>query len=427
MRPYRPYGAAEKLLYCQDPEVLLEGPAGTGKSRGCLEKLYICAMKYAGMRAAIARQTRVAATETALVTFEDKVVPVGSPILSDVTRQGRHSYKFPNGSEIVVAGFDNMEKYMSGEFDMIYVQEAIELRQDSWEKATTRLRNGVMPYQQLIADTNPDVPTHWLKLRCSEGVTTSFLSRHEDNPLLFDHEKGEWTEAGRVYIEKLDALTGVRKQRLRYGLWVAAEGLIWEEYDPAVHLVDALPAGSEHWPRTWVIDFGFTNPFVWQEWAEDPDGRLWRDQEIYKTRTLVEDHAKEIMRHAKGKPVQIICDHDAEDRATLERHLPPGYVTIPAAKGVSDGIQEVSERLRVAGDGKPRLFLRRNARVHKADEHLAESKLPTCTEEEIVGYVWDTSSNKAPKETPLKMNDHGCDCIRYRCNTKPQVLEMNFY
>jgi predicted transcriptional regulator len=43
------------------------------------------------------------------------------------------------------------------------------------------------------------------------------------------------------------------------------------------------------------VDFGYTNPFVMQWWAEDPDGRLYLYREIYRTRRLVEDHAK---RHA---------------------------------------------------------------------------------------------------------------------------------
>jgi phage terminase large subunit len=32
-RPYRPLGAALQLLRCRDPEVLISGPANTGKSR----------------------------------------------------------------------------------------------------------------------------------------------------------------------------------------------------------------------------------------------------------------------------------------------------------------------------------------------------------------------------------------------------------
>ena len=44
---------------------------------------------------------------------------------------------------------------MSTECDMISRQEATELELADWLALTTRLRNGVMPYQQLIADCNP--------------------------------------------------------------------------------------------------------------------------------------------------------------------------------------------------------------------------------------------------------------------------------
>ena len=30
-RPYKPFGGSERLFYCRDLVVLIEGPAGTGK------------------------------------------------------------------------------------------------------------------------------------------------------------------------------------------------------------------------------------------------------------------------------------------------------------------------------------------------------------------------------------------------------------
>src|SRR5262249_27220491 len=105
-----------------------------------------------------------------------------------------------------------------------------------WEKVTTRLRNGVMPYQQLIADTNPDRPTHWLKQRCDAGRTLLLESRHEDNPVLWDMKAKAWTRIGTDYLAKLGALTGPRKLRLRDGRWVQAEGVVYEGWDPASYL-----------------------------------------------------------------------------------------------------------------------------------------------------------------------------------------------
>jgi phage terminase large subunit len=118
------------------------------------------------MRALIVRKTRTSLTESALVTFEDKVLPEHSRLTEGAQRRLRQSYSYPNGSNIVVGGLDDSQRVMSTEYDMIYVMEAIEATENDWENLTTRLRNGVMPYQQIIADTNPDAPTHWLKGTC---------------------------------------------------------------------------------------------------------------------------------------------------------------------------------------------------------------------------------------------------------------------
>jgi phage terminase large subunit len=300
---------------------------------------------------------------------------------------------------------------MSTDYDVVYVQEAIELAEHDWEALTTRLRNGAVPIQQIIADTNPDTPTHWLKRRCDGGKAMLLESRHEDNPLLWNRSTNDWTEVGRVYIAELDALTGPRKQRLRFGQWVQAEGIVYDGWDPAVHLIDRFPIPDD-WPRFWSVDFGYTNPFVCQWWAQDPDGRLYLYRQIYRTQRLVEDHAAQMLALAKHepRPKSIICDHDAEDRATLERHLK--MPTTPAKKDKSPGIQSVASRLKKAGDGKPRLFLLRDSLVER-DPLMVEQKRPACTEEEFGGYVWDLSNNRKKGEEPADKDNHGMDALRY--------------
>ncbi len=243
--------------------------------------------------------------------------------------------------------------------------------------------------------------------------------QHEDNPVLYD-DAGQLTERGRNYMELLDNLTGVRYLRLRKGIWAAADGLIYEEWDDSVHVIDCMPRGYTSWVRYWAVDFGYTNPFVWQQWSVDPDGRLYLEKEIYHSKRLVEDHAKQIMREVTEldgrtfrttKPRAIICDHDAEDRATLERHL--GMSTVAATKTVSDGIQAVAARLRVQKDGKPRLFVMRNALVER-DEALATAGRPLGLIQEMPGYVWAPGKDGKPeKEEPFKMDDHSADALRY--------------
>ena len=109
----------------------------------------------------------------------------------------------------------------------------------------------------------------------------------------------------------------------------------------------------------------------------------------------------------------MIADHDAEDRATLERHL--HMPTTPAKKTVSDGIQAVASRFRAAGDGKPRLMIVQNSLVEK-DEDLAHRKLPMCLEDEPDMYVWKKGTNQSEKDEPLKEHDHALDACRYLCS-----------
>lgn len=418
---YEPRGACRELFHCRAGELLLAGPAGTGKSRACLEKMHMMALVNPRFRGLLVRQTAVSLAASAMVTYETYVAPesmrYGHVTWFGGSQREAPGYRYSNGSSLSVGGLDKPSKIMSTEYDAIYVQEATELIVDGWEALTTRLRNGSISFQQLMADCNPSYPTHFLYQRCNDGQTVLLESRHEDNPRLFNPD-GTLTEEGRNYIGRLDKLTGVRKDRLRYGRWAAAEGTVYEGYDTAVNLIDHMPAGWERWPRYWSIDWGFTNPLVVQFWAEDPDGRLYLYREIYHTERLVEDVAKQVMnivapggRWIEPQPQAIVCDHDAEDRYTFERHT--GLGTTPARKDVGTGIQAVQTRFRPAGDGRPRIYILRGALVRR-DESLVAARRPVCTEQEIPGYVWKKGLDGKPvPEEPVKENDHGCDAMRY--------------
>ena len=418
---YTAYGNISRLFTYTGQEVILGGPAGTGKSRGNLEYLNYWAMEYPGCRLLMVRKTRRSLTESGMVTLEQKVLHPAQGVYFSSSKQ---QYQYPNGSIIAVAGLDKPSKIMSSEWDIIYPQEATELEEDDWEMCSIRLRNGRLPVQQMIGDCNPGPSTHWIKQRANAKRLLMLETRHEDNPVLYDRH-GVMTAEGERYLGRLDQLTGVRYARYRKGLWVSAEGMVYEEsWDARRNVINrsvvsnrprdlmgdcGLPAS---WPRYMVIDFGFNHPFVCLWVAVDDDGRLYVYRQIYKTKTIVEDHAKEIKRVSRwgqpgGDPLprEIICDHDAEDRATLERHL--GLMTMPAYKSVSDGIQAVASRFRPAGDGKPRLMILLDSLVER-DRDLAADKKPTCTEEEPEGYIWDTRQGMKKGEHPVKDEDDGC-------------------
>jgi phage terminase large subunit len=223
-------------------------------------------------------------------------------------------------------------------------------------------------------------------------------------------EDSQVTEQGRKTLAVLDRLTGVRKDRLRYGRWVQAEGVVYEGFDRAIHVIDPFPIPAS-WRRVRSIDFGYTNPFTCQWWAFDGDKRLFLYREIYMTKRTVRVHAGLIKGLSEGERFDYtIADHDAEDRATLSEN---GIPVIAAIKDLSPGLQAVEERLKVQGDGRPRLFVFNDALVER-DEELAEAKRPTCTAGEFECYVWEKGIDGRPtKERPVKEHDHGMDALRY--------------
>lgn len=411
-------GAVRDLFLSRDSELCIVGAAGTGKSNGALMRLHLLCLQYPGIRCLIVRKTHASLASTTLVTFNKKVAKEMLANRSVRWYGGSANkppaYLYSNGSEIVVGGMNDPGKVMSAEYDIVFADESTELTVEDWELARSRLRNGVLPWQAQWAACNPGPPTHWLKQRSNDGQLRMLTSLHRDNPAYYTRD-GRLTTAGAAYMDILDGLTGVRRSRLLHGQWAAADGLVYEDWNDAVHLVDKFDV-PESWPRYMAVDFGYTNPMVVQWWAVDPDGRAYLYREIYKTQTLVEDMARLALsfmqdRHGKWtepKPKALICDHDAEGRATLARHLKMS--TRAADKRVKIGIQQVQSRLRVAGDGRPRLMIMRDCTV-KRDRRLIDAKKPASTAEEITGYVWLNNDKK--EDTVEKTDDHGCDTMRY--------------
>lgn len=416
-KPFQPFGGALKLFYDKNDEILYCGPAGTGKSRASLEKLHFCASKYPGSRHLMLRKTRESLTQSALVTFENFVIPDNGTVMF---RTAEQEYRYANGSRIVLGGMDKATKVLSSEYDIVYVMQAEELTEDEWEHLITRNRYGVVPYNQLIADVNPSFPTHWLRRRAETTDMSYIKSIHRDNPTLYDQVTGQLTLRGEDYMGKLDKLTGVRRKRLRDGIWAAAEGMVLDEWNEQVHHINRFRI-PESWARLWVVDFGFTNPFCWQAWAiDETNDKAYMFAEIYYTRRLVEDHAGTIRdwmaETGERIPEGVICDWDAEGRATLEKHLE--IETIPADKAISDGIEAVKSRLKNQDDETPGLYILRDSLVEK-DLELEDAALPTCTVEEIPSWEWDMGSRRRGiikiKEQPVDKDNHGMDCTRYLC------------
>lgn len=424
-----------------EDEVLLCGAAGTGKTLRILYFINQVCWDYPGARILIVRKVRADLAQTTLVTYERDVMGVNNPIVSSVQRAYRDSYRYPNGSEIVIAGMDRPGKALSAEYDIIYPAEAVQFELKDWQFFVMRLRSGPYPHPIVIGDTNPDRPDHWLKRRADGGDTKLLNTYHKDNPRYWDAEKQEWTKKGTEYVlGKLQRLTGVWRDRYLNNKWAIAEGAIYE-FNEEIHVLESIEDCPPFVRRYRSIDFGFRNPLVVQWWGEDADKRLYLYREIYMTGLLVSDAAIETVRLEAGisqedvqklrdeyrdaddpdgrfwrqmwalakdrEPIYAsVADHDREDRATLEKY---GIVTVAARKSVANGIQAVQQRLRPDATGKPALFIVRNARV-RMDPELKEAGKPTSTLEELPGYVWNDAKKQ---EEPVKEDDHGADAARY--------------
>jgi hypothetical protein len=80
-RGYIAFGTAALLQDDRSPELLISGPAGTGKSRAVLELINFLMWQYAGARTLIVRKTRKSLNESGLFTLEKYVLGMDNPMV----------------------------------------------------------------------------------------------------------------------------------------------------------------------------------------------------------------------------------------------------------------------------------------------------------------------------------------------------------
>lgn len=386
---YTPYGGASKLMYNTDHECVIVGPAETGKTLAACWKAHILASKYPGCQGAIVRKTQKSVYGSVLQTFERvikdaPVQPYGG--------EKPEKYIYANNSVIWVGGMDNPDKILSSERDFIYTNQTEELSLDDWEKLVTRAtgRSSVVLYPQIFGDCNPGSARHWIRDRAEAGKLTLIISRHQDNPTLFDPETGGITAQGERTMNILGDLTGVRRKRLLEGIWATAEGAVYDMFNPHIHVMERDNSEFQRWLL--MMDEGYTNPAVILLAGIDGDGRLHLAREFYRRGVLQKDVVAEAVRWRDDFDPYIV----AVDAAAAGLIADLVDVGLPAQgfKGrVLDGITLVQSYLKVQGDGKPRLTID-----------------PACINviNEFESYVW-----KPEKDEPIKENDHAMDALRY--------------
>jgi hypothetical protein len=315
-------------------EVLIDGPAGTGKTYGILVAIHLWLLRNPNARALFARAHRASLSESVLVTWEQDVLPLTGHehLASGARRQGRQNYVYPNGSEVIVAGLDKASKVLSAAYDVVFVNEAIELPQpDQWETILSRQKRPGRPVKLgiLIGDTNPGDPQHWLKQRCDRGECELWSTSHEDNPAL--HDGDAWTAVGLDYRDQLGRLTGTRRKRLRDGIWCAGEGAWFEGWDEDRHVTTWAEYDPYH-PVHLAVDTGVHTGAVWYQIRPTDNGPIVAIfGDYYGFPSVAYETAKQI----QGR-TQELC----KGRVDVGRHDPAGN----AATGTGTTITAEYER-----------------------------------------------------------------------------------
>ncbi len=130
-----------------------------------------------------------------------------------------------NGSSIWLAGFDDSdrtEKVMGQEYATIFVNESTQITYQTFQMLKTRL-NFMNIDLKFILDCNPRAPSHWLHrifVQHQEPEKLGPLPRKDlYTRLMFIPEDNKANLADGYIENNLETMTGIKKKRLRSGIW----------------------------------------------------------------------------------------------------------------------------------------------------------------------------------------------------------------
>lgn len=234
--------------------------------------------------------------------------------------------------------------------------------------------------------TNPDGPRHFLKRdyidRADEMGHRIFHFSLEDN-------RAHLPEG---YIEALDRqYTGMWNDRFIKGLWTMADGVIYDMFDPTLHVVDRLPDMQQL--LAIGIDDGVNHPAAGILLGLGIDNRLYAMAEYAPPPGTPADRARLLRRfiNEHGTPDYLFVDPSA---AALKMQLNrEGFVNVANAPNSHKHIGTVAS-----------LFATQQLLIHSSCTNLLN---------EIPGYVWDSKAAERGEDTPVKENDDFCDAFRY--------------
>jgi phage terminase large subunit len=419
---YRPIGGNADLFACRDRVVVHDGPKGSGRTRAQLEKAFLAAEKYPGARIALVRHYRSWLTQSVLVELESQVIPMGHPCIKGAHRKNRNSYQFPNGSEIVCLGFNNPQQVNSAQYDMAIVAEATDCDPAAVQELYQRLRNGVMPYQQLILDCNPKGPRHWIAdwfmrgrwdERTQSRVPVARVpTTHKDNPRWWNPDTQTWTPEGDAYVVGvLGSLEGIDRRRNLLGEWCQGEGLVYESFRHDTNVTTRPWDDRDTRGVLIACDDGVADPFAALRIEWDHDKRVHVSAMRYGRGMSSDEKMLAVEELGGVRSNVIVYDSAAGSLGEDLRRLFP--FVVPSDKTtyrIEEGCKLVRKRMQVAADGRPRLTV----------DPGCESLLT-----ELDAYAWSKRSDGTDRDLPEDRNNHALDALRYAVVYLDNATEPN--
>jgi len=350
---------------------ILYGGAGSGKSYFAAQKIIFRCLENPGERFLVLRKVARTIKGSTFQLFRDIITK--NSIECAVNRSEAYIV-FPNGSEIVHAGLDDVEKLKSiAGITSTWPEEATEMTPDDFDQIDLRLRGECPSYHQHLISFNPIDARHWLKERFFDSDpkgTSIYKTTWRDNAFIDDN-----------YKRMLQTLRPDLRAVYDLGEWgMDRRGLIYPEWRAG----SRLPFDEIH---AYGLDFGYNAPSALVAiQIIDPVIRV--RELLYSSHLTNNDLIGELSRQIRDKSVPIYCDN--AEPARIEELARAGFQAYPADKSVNDGIDTV---------------LRYELELHPDSHNLRN---------EIIEYKW-VSDRKTGEmvDKPLKKNDHLMDAMRY--------------
>jgi phage terminase large subunit len=287
-----------QFIQADADEVLFGGAAGGGKSYGQLIDALLFALKYAGSKQLILRNT-FPELQRSLVLVSVTLYPTKVASYN----QSRYVWQFINGSRIEFGYLESdkdVQKYQSAEYDVIRFDELTHFTEFQYTYMISRIRGANNFPKQIKSSTNPGNRGHsWVKARFidlmppetvytdANGRTRIFIpAKVQDNKFLIDADPD--------YIKRLDQLPEDQRRALRDGDWDTFEGQYFPEFNRDIHVIEPFDIPA-HWRRYRAIDYGLDMLACY--WiAVDSQNKSYVYKELYQDNLIISDAAKAILR-----------------------------------------------------------------------------------------------------------------------------------